>query len=128
MECPRCKTQRLVPRALTEGGVATEANGCGRCQGLFFSRGALDAISEVPRDKAPDTERLPDAHVQLVPLSCPSCADPMVKVQSRRQPAVTMDVCSSCAGIWLDDGELAAIQGTEDTLFRQARRFFRERA
>jgi Zn-finger nucleic acid-binding protein len=34
----------------------------------------------------------------------------MEKVVSQEDPKVVMDVCPTCRGVWLDGGELEAIQ------------------
>jgi hypothetical protein len=42
---------------------------------------------------------------------CPKCG---VRLQQRDVDGVTVDECPSCAGMWLDHGELKAIADRED--------------
>jgi len=115
MDCPRCPDHpSLAPVTLTAQAVSVRAHQCPSCHGQLFARQDFQNISEIPGDARPDFERIPEPGAQLKPLACPSCGEkPMLKVQSRRESAVTMDVCSSCNAIWLDEGELDAIRGHE---------------
>jgi Zn-finger nucleic acid-binding protein len=49
---------------------------------------------------------------QLLPMYCPYCDlhPRMDKAEHPRDAKVIMDVCEHCSGIWLDGGELEAIQ------------------
>ncbi|MCP4500001.1 MAG: zf-TFIIB domain-containing protein [Deltaproteobacteria bacterium] len=64
-----------------------------------------------------DFRAIPSKRTQMAPLSCPSCNndDPMLKIVSDRDENVTLDVCPSCRGTWVDKGELQAMQ--TETLF-----------
>lgn len=129
MNCPRCpSTPALTDVTLRAGDVTATSHECPRCSGQLFARADFQTISEVPGESPPDFERIPDAAAQLKPLACPSCGEaPMLKVQSRRERAVTMDVCASCSSIWLDGGELDAIRGHELSFASAAWEWFRNR-
>jgi Zn-finger nucleic acid-binding protein len=116
-----------MPETLTEDGVTASAHRCKHCGGHFFDRDAFEAISEVPSDERPDLSRIPDANAQLRPMPCPSCgpSETMVKAQARRDRDVTMDLCASCWGIWLDAGELEAIRGHEVSFANQVREWWK---
>jgi Zn-finger nucleic acid-binding protein len=122
MHCPRCsKARELKDRALKADDVEVTVRECPKCHGQLFERGAFTQVSEVPRTYDVDLSRIPEPGEQLHPLACPSCGDgPMMKVQSRREKSVTMDLCASCSSIWLDSGELDAIRGREATFARAA--------
>jgi Zn-finger nucleic acid-binding protein len=115
MDCPRCPQHpALVDVTLHAKDVSAQALRCPSCDGHLFARSDFDQISEVPGDHDVDWERIPEPGAQLRPIDCPNCGEsPMLKAQSRRERAVTMDLCTACHGIWLDGGELEAIRGQE---------------
>jgi Zn-finger nucleic acid-binding protein len=115
MQCPRCPQHpELVDVMLTAKDVTATARKCAHCGGHLFARADFEQISEIPTDQAIDLERIPEPGAQLRPLDCPNCGEgPMLKAQSRRERSITMDLCTSCQGIWLDGGELEAIRGGE---------------
>lgn len=45
-------------------------------------------------------------------LKCPKCAGDLAEILFR---GVKIDKCSDCAGVWLDDGELEKLAGSEDS-------------
>ncbi|MFN2165633.1 MAG: zf-TFIIB domain-containing protein, partial [Anaerolineae bacterium] len=61
----------------------------------------------------------------IEPIHCPACPGkvPMVKSHSRRDHKVIIDACPECHGVWLDSGELEAIQ--QEGLFVALKNFFR---
>ena len=127
MRCPRCKVDSdLCPVTYVEGAVSADGHQCLRCEGHFFNRKGYSAIAGVPTQEKVNLARLPDAHAQLVPLSCPACSsgENMVKAQAEREKRVTIDMCISCGGIWLDGGELEAIRGEASSFFEAAKRWF----
>ena len=129
MECPRCHLRRqLVDVTLRAEGVEAPVRQCPKCLGQLFERAAFTPISETPLPYEPDLARIPEPGAQLKPLACPACGDkPMMKVQSRREVSVTMDVCGACNAIWLDSGELDAIRGREHTFARAAWAWIKDR-
>jgi Zn-finger nucleic acid-binding protein len=129
MDCPRCPDHpALTERSRSASDIKALAHECPSCGGQLFARKDFQAISEVPGEHKPDFERIPEPGAQLKPLACPSCADdPMLKVQSRRESAVTMDVCAACHAIWLDVGELEAIRGHEHSFASAAWEWFKNR-
>lgn len=91
---------------------------CPVCQGLFFDAGELESLvrlahllSEVRLDE-PEIDAAPAEEVAREVL-CPADGAAM---SPEDLGGVTIDVCPSCRGIWLDGGELAAIKLAESNI------------
>ncbi len=99
---------------------------CALCKGLFFDPGELTKIFT---DADPETLKEELAALPVTadasPAVCPRCGYLMNRVTSVRVPAVSYDVCLHCNGVWLDAGELAALD-QEHTQRRQPQRTYRE--
>ncbi len=115
LNCPRCNTplsveniNKVTPN-LTVGEV--EVDECKSCNGIWFDKGELEEIEDVIEPVLFEIRKIPKTKEQLAPLSCPKCDSvELNKVQSTRDKKVIMDVCPECDGVWLDGGELNAIQ------------------
>ena len=72
----------------------------------------MKQLSKITDISVIEFRRIPDSREQKLPLVCPSCDNKptMEKVEHNRDRKVIMDVCPQCQGIWLDSGELQAIQ------------------
>jgi len=111
MKCPACD------RGLTEeavGGITVDV--CrGGCGGIWFDRFEFDKVDEAHEGAGEallDVER--DPNVQVDPearRSCPKCDGTVMRrfFHSTKQ-RVEVDECPSCAGVWLDHGELGTIR------------------
>lgn len=49
-------------------------------------------------------------------IHCPKCETALKRVEL--EPSLMIDKCPDCKGAWLDKGELAAITGVPDSVFR----------
>jgi Zn-finger nucleic acid-binding protein len=58
-----------------------------------------------------------------MPIQCPACAVPMDEMPATplEGPAVTVDVCSRCGGLWLDPDEIAVVVPQLEVVKAQAR-------
>ena len=78
---------------------------CPTCRGIFFDRGE---IGKLTNDH--DLERLlVEYSGGLSRMKCPRCDGPM---SPRPVGEVTIDVCGTCRGVWMDRGELEAAART----------------
>jgi uncharacterized protein len=111
MKCPACDFD------LTEmelGGVKVDA--ChGGCGGIWFDAFELQRVDEqreVPTEHLLRIQRNPRLSVDFSrKRTCPRCDDVKLKrhfFSARKQ--VEVDHCPSCAGYWLDAGELEKIR------------------
>jgi hypothetical protein len=74
---------------------------------------ARRAASESEEEK----KRLKDMHYQ----HCPKCG---TKLAEEVMDGVTVDICPACHGVWLDDGELAKLSGSKQSVLGSLRRLF----
>lgn len=72
----------------------------------------LDKIDKVMEPTFLEIRKIPREKEQLEALYCPSCTNHprLEKAEHSRDSKVIFDYCASCKGIWLDKGELEAIQ------------------
>ena len=114
--CPRDRTpliQRLVSGAW--GQVTIDA--CGRCGGIWFDPGELEAISDSRRIGA---QLLGNAQ-KASAFKCLTCGGGMALTFVKD---FATDVCTSCLGVWLDADELdkvIAMQREERALPAESR-------
>lgn len=116
MQCPACPGT-LVEHAI--GGLVVDA--ClGGCGGLWFDRFELQKVDEASEAAGGALLDLPRDPAVLVDhtrrRTCPRCTNQIMMRHAfspRREAEV--DTCPSCAGLWLDPGELAAIRAAFPT-------------
>ena len=100
MKCPRCS---LALAILGKG--KREVLLCGGCKGLWIDAEVLFASLQ---------EEFPETAAAIPPkgnpgeTTCPRCAPAKMDVVFYER--IEVDVCGKCMGVWLDGGELAAIQ------------------
>jgi Zn-finger nucleic acid-binding protein len=111
MKCPRCQVP-LSPGRVDAAGLNLAAFNCAECTGHWLSLTDLRAAEQVVDVRLIAWRHLPGIETQGRILFCPACpgSKPMDKVVSTRDQRVVMDVCGTCSGVWLDYGELEAIQ------------------
>lgn len=111
MNCPRCKSS-LQEETIKDINVSIQVDCCIDCGGKWFDKGELAKVEGLIEPTILEIRKIPNKTDQLTPLQCPSCDSKhfMQKVEHRRDKKVIIDYCTSCKGIWLDKGELEAIQ------------------
>lgn len=111
MNCPRCKID-LQSAVVAERNSRIQLDTCPRCEGSWFDSGELSQLDRVAEPVLLEIRNIPDSSEQMAALNCPHCNDhpKMEKVLHPRDYKVVMDFCPTCQGIWLDKGELKAIQ------------------
>jgi Zn-finger nucleic acid-binding protein len=108
MNCPRC--DKVLTEVQTEEGVRAEQ--CPKCQGHWIDGADLRVLESTVDPRLIEWRRLPSKELQVRELACPRCRPRAIlkKVRSERDRHVLLDICDRCQGVWLDGGELAAIQ------------------
>jgi Zn-finger nucleic acid-binding protein len=86
-----------------------ELDRCDICRGIFFDRGELDQMIQrkVPGADALAYAALSETMDELAAI-CPRCEREMAPRIGAAQ--IKMDVCDKCDSVFLDQGELAALQ------------------
>lgn len=109
--CPRCQTALEIDTIRERSGMI-EVDRCPKCTGIWFDKGELQQVEKITEPVLFEIRRLPNEEEQLEIMDCPSCGEghPMEKHSHFRDENVIFDICTNCEGIWLDGGELEAIQ------------------
>ena len=107
MQCPRCD-KVMTPTLQDE----VEARQCPQCEGHWLEGEDLRRLESTVNVRLFEWRGLPSEELQTRELACPRCQPRQVmkKVRSERDRHVLLDVCERCHGVWLDGGELRAIQ------------------
>ncbi|MDY7225604.1 zf-TFIIB domain-containing protein [Hyalangium rubrum] len=108
MNCPRC--DKVMAEEQLEPEVRTLR--CPQCQGRWVEGQDLRVLEQTVDMRVVEWRRLPSEELQVREIACPRCqpAAMLKKVKSERDRRVLLDVCERCQGVWLDKGELEAIQ------------------
>ena len=116
MKCPHDDTELLT--RTYEADI--EVDLCPTCRGIFLDHGELERIQKtVERDHAALLAKVPDtvskafemARQQERPdLTCPKCSGQMAKQEHGYCSQILVDACAGCHGVWLDKGELEALE------------------
>ncbi len=111
MHCPRCETL-LKEETIKDVSSSIQVDSCPSCGGTWFDKGELQQIDKIVELSIIEIRKIPDKQSQFKKLACPSCnLNPkMGKLEHQRDKKVIIDYCHVCDGIWLDKGELEAIQ------------------
>lgn len=109
--CPACRKIFLKTQVDTQ--TRLEIDVCPRCYGIWFDGSELSRFLQsdelkrkfyLAEDVAP--ARPEGASVSAQARNCPRCRKPM---EEKRFADVAVDVCETCKGLWLDDGEIRQI-------------------
>jgi Zn-finger nucleic acid-binding protein len=107
--CPRCGAS-LSETAL--GGISVD--GCRGCGGTWFEHVELTVLARANPDRLGELEDRfqpsPADRRRQQQMSCPTCAVGLFEFEFKHAPGIRLDGCPRCKGIWVDDGELQAIQ------------------
>lgn len=95
--CPKCKAK--LWHVEREGEVVEVCSGCA---GMWFDAGELTVLLGVYR-------RIEAAAGKPSYVACIRCGDGLVELPFP-ETEVAVDVCPTCRGIWLDQGELEALK------------------
>ncbi|MEJ2695948.1 MAG: zf-TFIIB domain-containing protein [Candidatus Sulfobium sp.] len=116
MNCPRDE-QQLEP-ATYEGHITVHT--CPGCGGMWLPKGELEEIEEIAgHDYTGELSRIPDVIGNAYEMArqlnargfpCPSCGAVTESTEYAYCSQVVIDKCPECGGIWLDKGELEAIE------------------
>ena len=116
MRCPRDGSE-LSPR-IYEANV--EIDECTTCRGTFLDQGELERIqAAIEKDHRKDLagpvdtvveERAAEREEAQPLIDCPKCGQQMERRRYGLGSMTVIDVCTQGDGIWLDRGELEALE------------------
>lgn len=101
LHCPACEHQLS---AVMCGQV--EVDECRRCSGLWLDHGELEALAalETPPNRLLTSKTLREPQMRPEGTRpCPHCAEFLTVMVVK---GTRLEVCPSCKGLWLDQGEL----------------------
>jgi len=110
--CPACSGAAMTP--LVDGEIPLEIDFCPLCRGIWFDHEEIRQFIRSKKFKELFLDGKGKKRAPIGPLmtagqkarSCPRC---LKKMEQHTHREVLFDFCSSCQGIWLDDGEINQI-------------------
>ena len=116
MKCP--VDENVLETQIYESDI--EVDVCPSCNGMWLDKGELEKIEEVrEHDYTEELKRMPDyvgrayemaRQKGRAELCCPKCGDEMEKREYCYCSQIIIDVCIHGHGIWLDNGEIRALE------------------
>jgi len=94
---------------------------CSTCQGIWLTKEKLFAIEQssendydsiIEQNRPASVARIDTTVVVSKPrnLDCPACNSPLTEHEHGYFSGIMIDSCISCGGVWLDKGELQALE------------------
>ena len=112
--CPKCKLATLLPLSSSKESAAAgpvPPSRCTACSGVWMPHGALSLDLGLPTTAAP-AEVLGVGADNKVGF-CPAGHGLLIRARVETARPFHLDRCGTCAGIWFDAGEWAALASTE---------------
>jgi Zn-finger nucleic acid-binding protein len=116
MNCPR--DGRALATERYEADLDVDV--CSECRGIWLDKGELEQIEEVhERNHARQLRVEPDTVAASLEMArqaarpaaaCPSCQVDMERREYGLASQILIEVCPAGCGLWLDEGELAALE------------------
>ena len=111
--CPKCGVAELSEETLDNVKIHV----CKKCNGIWLHKGELNKIAhpiegdlEYCSTRRTEEDRISDCY-------CPQCHDvKLKKVNFISYSEIVLEFCSKCQGLWLDRGELDAINSEIDKI------------
>jgi Zn-finger nucleic acid-binding protein len=128
MDCPRCL---LSLRKADYEGI--EVDLCDNCWGIWLDEGELEAVIDSRDMSFSDAERTQFLKARSGlppmgpsdPINCPACGKPMDVLHSDAGLHIMVDRCMH-HGIWLDSGEIKAVQAVAEDNRKFYNRLFKK--
>ncbi|OGV39273.1 MAG: hypothetical protein A2X48_21910 [Lentisphaerae bacterium GWF2_49_21] len=115
LKCPKCGITELTSNVFEDVRV----DSCSKCNGVWLHKGELNKIAH-PHEG--DLEYCSIEHIaedRISEFNCPNCHDvKLKKVNFISYSDIVLEYCAKCEGIWLDRGELDAINSEIDNIHK----------
>jgi len=121
VKCPACDAE-MVERHF---GATIDICEHG-CHGVWFDRDELMVVKRAGEDVNRELEQLqsrpPTRFRERGTLVCPRCQTPMQIRSSGSEPAVYIDECPTCGGVFLDHGEVVLVRESRPNIIDSQQR------
>ncbi|HBL15421.1 MAG TPA: hypothetical protein DD417_01300 [Elusimicrobia bacterium] len=115
LDCPVC-AKKLKQFDYLKLGVYLDS--CPEDHGVFFDAEELEKVQILVERDSLDSEDQPGIP-QAGPRKCPHCG---IDLDQNSYEGARVDSCASCAGVWVDTGELGVILERREKRFSEAQR------
>jgi uncharacterized protein len=116
MNCPYDKTPFI--KEIYESDI--EIDKCPQCRGIWLDPGELEEIQKTQEIDYSDrlekhvnkdaVKYNKERQLKSNTINCPGCEILMEKHEHGHNSMIIVDICPSCHGLWLDEGELEALE------------------
>ena len=103
-ECHRCWVE-MNKKEIDVFGPNIVIDVCPKCNGIWLDEGELNKILKDKKLSNYLTKHI--GTKSRSPMVCPKCGNTM---DLEKAEDVEVDVCLSCGGVWLDEGELEGLK------------------
>lgn len=102
----------METKSIKDIRTTIEVDHCTSCNGTWFNKGELNVLEKISEPTLLEIRKILKNKEQKKILYCPSCENniELHKAKHSKDRKVIIDYCPDCKGIWLDKGELEAIQ------------------
>ncbi len=112
LECHRCWVD-LDKKEIDIFGPNIIIDICPKCNGIWLDKGELGKL--LKDRKLTDYLTKHIGTKSRSPMICPKCS---MTMDIERADDVEVDVCLTCGGVWLDQGELEALKSKSEEGFK----------
>ena len=116
MKCPKDGSQ--LARCLYEADI--EVDECPKCHGIWLDEGELERIQRsTEKDYSEELKGIPNTVARAYAMArakaegewgCPTCERTLARREYGYCSQIMIDVCPTCRGVWLDKGEIQALE------------------
>ena len=113
--CPQCESQEMREEVIH----GLKVHICDKCGGLWLDKGELNGVAHPIEGDLEYCSTDHFAEDRVSDVKCPVCKEEkMVKVNFIHYTDIILDYCKKCHGLWLNRGELDAINAEIDRLHK----------
>ena len=102
MNCPRCAGEL----GAMDSGEGVTLDFCRGCGGVWLDAGEMAELMQFLEAEPPSGIE----DITSMQLTCPSCGGALTEVEHPPESEILIDICTACAGVWLDRGELVKLR------------------